>query len=61
MLNRRYTIALEGLAHATKRLAVAEEKLNELRIEQLRRERGLPPQPRPEQPVGVTTQKPQRK
>lgn len=61
MLNRRYTVALEGLAHATKRLAVAEEKLNELRIEQLRREHGLPTQPRPEPPAGVPPQKPQRK
>lgn len=38
MLNRRYTVALKGLVDATNRLAVAEEKINALRLEQLRRD-----------------------
>lgn len=39
MLNRRYTVALESFAYWTERLAAAEEKINALRIEQLRNER----------------------
>jgi hypothetical protein len=49
MLNRRYTVALKGLVTATNRLAAAEEKINALRLEQIRRDLSAPnPPPRPE-------------
>jgi hypothetical protein len=56
MLNRRYTVALKGLVTATNRLAAAEEKINALRLEQMRRDLSAPNQTTPP-PAGAVPPK----